>query len=209
MDQLIEILLIGWGMSCASFTVLSRTVLRSLFCLVLTYALCAVHLLYAGAELLAIYYLIIYVGAVLVIFLFAVMITGVARHRMHSSIRYTLYAAAFIAFVVLIVVQSIKVELAETVLDVAEKKFGRGDDPFIKGLLTTGDYNLYALAKTLYTEYGIVIFNSGLLLLVAMLGCVRLCMHETSRIVRQDPPDQLGAEPAKVATTVFVYVEHD
>jgi NADH:ubiquinone oxidoreductase subunit 6 (subunit J) len=202
-------IIIIFGLFAAFLTIAARTVLRSLFFLIAVFIFSATHMLFIGAELMAIYYLVIYVGAILVIFLFVIMLTGSAQQTLYKSWRYPLYVVGCFFALTVITYQMLKVEFNDTLIKVFGDQFTITKTPTNPGLFTSGDYNIYALTKLLYEHYGLIVFNAGMLLFVAMLGTIRICLHQTNRVIRQTIEAQINKPPKKVVEPIFVYVEHD
>jgi NADH-quinone oxidoreductase subunit J len=137
-----------------------------------------------GAEFLAMILVVVYVGAVAVLFLFVVMMLDVDFASLRSGALQYLPIGALVGAVL----------LAELVLVLG----GWTIRPEISQAITapipavSGTTNTAALGQILYTRYVYFFQAAGLVLLVAMIGAIVLTLHHKPKARRQDPGDQIA-----------------
>ncbi len=136
-----------------------------------------------GAEFLAMVLVVVYVGAVAVLFLFVVMLLDINLLRMREGFLRYLPTGALIGLILLI-------ELAGIY---ASWSFGAAEP----GLLAApapdpgAVPNTDALGRLIYTDYIYLFQAAGLILLVAMIGAIMLTLRARSGILRQSIAHQL------------------
>ena len=173
----------------AAFMVISaRNPVHSVLYLILTFFNAAALFLLTGAEFLAMILLVVYVGAVAVLFLFVVMMLDVDFAELkRGALQYAPIGAlvGIILAAELIVVlggYAFAPELASTVA------------------LPTPDFavrsNTAALGDILYTQYVFYFQVAGMILLVAMIGAIVLTLRHKAGVKRQDISVQVGRTPS-------------
>jgi NADH-quinone oxidoreductase subunit J len=137
-----------------------------------------------GAEYLGMLTLIVYVGAVAVLFLFVVMMLNVNLGDLKSGFLSYLPFGGFIGVILLI----------EIVMMIGTWKY---KDAFIKTSqinISNDLSNTEAIGNVLYTEYLHYFQISGLILLVAMIGAILLTFRRKDNLKRQDITTQVSRE---------------
>jgi NADH-quinone oxidoreductase subunit J len=137
-----------------------------------------------GAEYLGMLTLIVYVGAVAVLFLFVVMMLNVNLGDLKSGFLSYLPFGGFIGVILLI----------EIVMMIGTWKY---KDAFIKTSqinISNDLSNTEAIGNVLYTEYFHYFQISGLILLVAMIGAILLTFRRKDNLKRQDITTQVSRE---------------
>ena len=173
----------------AAFMVISaRNPVHSVLYLILTFVNAAGLFLLTGAEFLAMILLVVYVGAVAVLFLFVVMMLDVDFAELkQGALQYAPIGALvglILAAELIIVVggYSFAPQLATTVAEqtppIAER------------------HNTAALGDILYTDYLFYFQIAGLVLLVAMIGAIVLTLRHKEGVKRQSIPVQVARTPA-------------
>ena len=175
----------------ASITVLSaiavissRNPVHSVLFLILAFVNSAGLFVLAGAEFLAMILLIVYVGAVAVLFLFVVMMLNVNYSDLKSGFLSYLPFGGLIGLVLII----------EIGLMIGTWKYR---DAFIKTSeikINSNLSNTEAIGNVLYTEYLHYFQISGLILLVAMIGAILLTYRRKDNLKRQDITTQVSRE---------------
>ena len=170
-------------------TVISRNPVHSVLWLILAFLSAAGLFVLLGAEFLAMLLMIVYVGAVAVLFLFVVMMLDVDFAELKSGMAKYMPVALLIGVVILMelamVFGSWKVaEEAESLRqavtpDVAEA------------------HNTVALGQLIYDDYIYLFQASGLILLVAMIGAIVLTLRHRTDVKRQNVVSQMHRDPAK------------
>lgn len=173
----------------AAFMVISaRNPVHSVLYLILTFFNAAALFLLTGAEFLALILLVVYVGAVAVLFLFVVMMLDVDFAELKAGALQYAPIGAFIGLILaaeLIVVlggYTLAPQLASTVVaptpDIATR------------------HNTAALGDILYTDYIYFFQIAGLVLLVAMIGAIVLTLRHKPNVKRQNISAQVARTPA-------------
>lgn len=173
----------------AAFMVISaRNPVHSVLFLILTFVNAAGLFMLAGAEFLAMILLVVYVGAVAVLFLFVVMMLDVDFAELKSG---ALQYAPIGALVGLILAGELIVVLGGYAF--APKLASTIAKP-IPPLATRS--NTAALGDILYTDYIYYFQIAGLVLLVAMIGAIVLTLRHKEGVRRQSIAAQVARTPA-------------
>ncbi len=173
----------------AAFMVISaRNPVHSVLYLILTFFNAAALFLLTGAEFLAMILLVVYVGAVAVLFLFVVMMLDVDFAELKRGALAYAPAGALVGLILaaeLIVVlggYTFAPQLASTVSQATPDLATRS--------------NTAALGDILYTDYLFYFQISGLVLLVAMIGAIVLTLRHKPGVKRQSISEQVARTPA-------------
>src|ERR687889_41036 len=163
----------------------SRNPVQSVLFLILAFVNAAGLFLMMGAEFLAIILVIVYVGAVAVLFLFVVMMLDVDFATLRAGVaRYWPFGFG-LAFVLLVEIFFAVMAWNAGTLSGA-----------VRGAPTAPDLpNIEALGRVLYTRYLYVFEGAGLVLLVAMIGAIVLTHRTRSGLRPQKVSDQVRRRP--------------
>jgi NADH-quinone oxidoreductase subunit J len=182
----------------AIMVTVSKNTVHSVFFLILDFISISCLFIMIGAEFLGMIMLIVYVGAVAVLFLFVVMMLNVAQQKnewfisQESSghIPVGLIISAIIFFELIIVVGGWKYK----------------PDLFkINNLNLSGEIsNTHSLGQVLYTDYIHIFQLSGMILLVAMIGAIVLTFRQRSGVKRQSYIKQISRERSEGVQVVNV-----
>ena len=178
MTALLFYLFSGVLIASALMVISSRNPVHSVLFLILAFVNAAALFLMMGAEFLAMILVIVYVGAVAVLFLFVVMMLDVDFAALREGFLNYLPVGALIGLVFLI----------ELLLVVG----GWAMDPNLIHTPTAvtaageGITNTQALGRVLYTQYFYFFQAAGLILLVAMIGAIVLTLRERVGVKRQN-----------------------
>ena len=168
------------------FTVVSRNPVHSVLWLILTFLSSAGLFVTLGAEFVAMLLIIVYVGAVAVLFLFVVMMLDVDFAQLKAEMTKYLPLALLIGVVILM-----QLGMALGVWGFSDGIEGRIAAP-------AGEMdNTRALGMLLYDDYILLFQLSGLILLVAMIGAIVLTLRHRVDIKRQNVLNQMYRDPAK------------
>ena len=166
----------------------SKNTVHSVFFLILDFISISCLFIMIGAEFLGMIMLIVYVGAVAVLFLFVVMMLNVAQQKNQwflssqssSHIPVGLIISTVIFFELIIVIGGWKYK--PNLLQATDTKL-------------IGDIsNTHSLGQILYTDYIHVFQISGMILLVAMVGAIVLTFRQRSGVKRQSYIKQISRE---------------
>jgi NADH-quinone oxidoreductase subunit J len=181
----------------SAFMVISaRNPVHSVLFLILVFFNAAGLFLLTGAEFLAMILLVVYIGAVAVLFLFVVMMLDIDFAELRSGI---LQYAPIGALVGLILAAELIVVVGGSVLtpQAAQSITMPIPSPAVRT-------NTAALGDVLYTNYVYFFQVSGLILLVAMIGAIVLTLRHRENIKRQDISKQVARTPATAVEVVKV-----
>jgi NADH-quinone oxidoreductase subunit J len=173
----------------SAFMVISaRNPVHSVLFLILTFFNAAGLFMLAGAEFLAMILVIVYVGAVMVLFLFVVMMLDVDFAELKQG---ALQYAPIGALVGLVLVAELIVVTGGYIFE--PKLLASAAQP-MPDLLARS--NTAALGDILYTNYIYYFQIAGMVLLVAMIGAIVLTLRHKVGIKRQSIPGQVARTPA-------------
>ena len=149
-----------------------------------------------GAEFLAMILVIVYVGAVAVLFLFVVMMLDIDFAQLRSGFVRYLPIGAFIGFLL----------LAELILVIGRWAIAPGVPSAAGGLALGGVplSNTRALGDILYTRYLFAFQAAGLILLVAMIGAIVLTLRHRADVRKQSIAAQLARTRAQSVEVIKV-----
>ena len=182
----------------AIMVTVSKNTVHSVFFLILDFISISCLFIMIGAEFLGMIMLIVYVGAVAVLFLFVVMMLNVAQQKNQwfasskssSHIPVGLLVSLIIFFELIIVVGGWKYKpdlLNSTTITISQT--------------TT---NTHALGNVLYTDYIHLFQLSGMILLVAMIGAIVLTFRQREGLKRQSYVSQISREKKEGVKVVDV-----
>lgn len=186
------VLAVGSGVMVVS----SRNPVNSVLFLIFCFFNAAGLFLLLGAEFLAMVLVVVYVGAVAVLFLFVVMMLDIDGLKLREGVAQYLPTGAVIGLVLL-------VELATLF---GGWVFAPDVEALIRSPAPTAAQvtNTEALGRLLYTDYAYLFQASGLVLLVAMIGTILLTHRSRSGVRKQKIADQIArtgtVEVRKVTT---------
>ena len=166
------------------FTVVSRNPVHSVLWLILSFISSAGLFVLLGAEFVAMLLIIVYVGAVAVLFLFVVMMLDVDFAELKAEMARYLPLGLLIGVIVLL-----QLLFAFGVCDYSLGYEGRIEAAF--GMNT----NSAELGVIIYDKYILIFQLSGLILLVAMIGAIVLTLRHRTDIKRQDVMAQMMRDP--------------
>ena len=169
--------------ACAVVTV--KNPVHAALSLVLTFFTSAVIWLSLEAEFLAISLVLVYVGAVIVLFIFVVMMLDINIARLREGfVRYLPLGLAVAAIMLLLMLNVVTSDVF--VLDA-------GSEPVAKA----ADYsNTKALGSVLYTEYVFAFEIAAVILLVAIIAAISLTMRKRTQTKYQSPSAQIKVRKA-------------
>jgi NADH-quinone oxidoreductase subunit J len=152
----------------ATLVVTSKNPVHSVLFLILSFFNAAALFLIAGAEFLAMILVVVYVGAVAVLFLFVVMMLDIDFEQLRGGLqRYAGIGAAVGAAL-----------LAEIVIAIGGWQLAPQADQRLVSPIPNGVSNIQALGSILYTDYLFLFQAAGLVLLVAMIGAIVLTLRD-------------------------------
>ena len=165
----------------------SKNTVHSVFFLILDFISISCLFIMIGAEFLGMIMLIVYVGAVAVLFLFVVMMLNVAQQKNqwfiaknssgHIPVGLLISTIIFFELIIVIGGWKYKPDLFETT-----------------NLITDEISNTHSLGQVLYTDYIHIFQISGMILLIAMIGAIVLTFRQREGIKKQSYLKQISRE---------------
>lgn len=171
----------------AIFVVLSRNPVHSVLFLILTFVSAAGLFLLTGAEFLALILIVVYVGAVAVLFLFVVMMLDVDFKALKKG---ALDYAPIGAIIGVILLAELVVAVSGAYYRPAPAVVTALPMPPISQVT-----NIEALGHVLYTRYIMFFQMAGLILFVAMIGAIVLTLRHKASTKRQSISNQVARRP--------------
>ena len=171
------------------FTVISRNPVHSVLWLILAFLSSAGLFVLLGAEFVAMLLIIVYVGAVAVLFLFVVMMLDVDFAELRAGMAKYMPLALLIGVILLM-----QLGMAFGVWEVSEIAASQLSAPTP---LATETQNTAALGLLLYDRYFLLFQLAGLILLVAMIGAIVLTLRHRQDVKRQNVLAQMYRDPKK------------
>ena len=171
----------------AAMVIFSRNPVHSVLFLILGFFNAAGLFLIAGAEFLAMILVIVYVGAVAVLFLFVVMMLDVEFSPKRESLQRYAPIGGAIGVVL----------LAELVLTLGRWRIAPNVRDLPHARVVDAASNTEALGRLIYTDYVFLFQACGLVLLVAMIGAIVLTLRERPVGKRQDVARQHARVPSQ------------
>jgi NADH-quinone oxidoreductase subunit J len=169
--------------------VLARNPVHSVLWLILAFFSSAGLFVLLGAEFVAMLMIIVYVGAVAVLFLFVVMMLDVDFAELRGGLAKYLPIGLLIGLILL-------VELGLVFGQWAFAPEAEAARAAVTPALEDTQ-NTIALGQLIYTQYIYLFQTAGLILLVAMIGAIVLTMRHRPNIKRQDVLAQMYRDPEK------------
>ena len=180
----------------AIMVTVSKNTVYSVFFLILVFVSVSILFIMIGAEFLGMIMLIVYVGAVAVLFLFVVMMLNVTEHIMQRSSRKGLINNISVGSVVGIII------FLELLVVAGGWKY---KGTFVSLSATNLNLsNTHALGNILYTDYIHLFQIAGIILLVSMIGAITLTFSKRENVKRQNYFEQIQREKASAISLVDV-----
>ena len=175
----------------------SKNTVHSVFFLILDFISIYCLFIMIGAEFLGMIMLIVYVGAVAVLFLFVVMMLNVAQQKnqwfiseqdsKHIPIGLLISAIIFVELIIVIGGWKYKPNLIENT-----------------NLISNKISNTHSLGQVLYTDYIHIFQTSGMILLIAMIGAIVLTFRQREGVKKQSYLKQISRERSEGVEVIEV-----
>jgi NADH-quinone oxidoreductase subunit J len=185
----------GVAVASAFMVIAGRNPVHSVLWLILTFVNAAGLFLLIGAEFLAMILVVVYVGAVAVLFLFVVMMLDVDFAELREGFLQYLPIGALVGLIFLV----------ELLLVVGAWVSGPGVSAAIQSPIPAASQmtNTEAIGRVLYTTYVHYFQLAGIVLLVAMIGAIVLTLHHRPDARRQN----VAAQNARTRATAIEVVK--
>lgn len=169
----------------ALMVIFSKQPINSVLFLIFSFINAAGIFLLAGAEFLALIMVIVYVGAVAVLFLFVIMMLDFNPDTIKKEVGKHLYVGLFIGFILFL----------EIILMMYSPELFSYEYQVVGNIDKTSLTNTEMLGNLIYTEYFLQFQISGFILLVAMIGAIVLTLRHRDYVRRQVVSDQVARDP--------------
>ena len=173
-------------LASALFVIMAKNPVHSVLWLILAFFSAAGLLVLIGAEFLAMLLVVVYVGAVAVLFLFVVMMLDVDFAELKGEMARFMPLGLLIGVIILMQ------------LGIVFGSWTAGEGVTMVEAPVAGEVeNTRALGMLLYDRYIYLFQAAGLILLVAMVGAIVLTLRHRKDVKRQDVLAQMWRDPAK------------
>ena len=186
-EALIFYLFAGIAIASAVVVISARNPVHSVLFLILAFFNAAGLFILLGAEFLAMILVIVYVGAVAVLFLFVVMMLDIDFVELRRGFLQYLPIGGVIGLVMLVELLAV---LTGWVLTPEATKHAVAPMPAPETVTNT-----HALGELIYTHYFYLFQVAGLVLLVAMIGAIVLTHRKREGVYHQNIADQIARRP--------------
>jgi NADH-quinone oxidoreductase subunit J len=186
----------GIMLASAFMVISSRNPVHSVLFLILAFVNASGLFIMTGAEFLGLLLIVVYVGAVAVLFLFVVMMLDVDFAELRGGFLQYLPIGALISIIFL--VELILVVGSWVTAPVATGSTAQPTPPVDEVR------NIEALGNILYTDHIFFFQIAGMILLVAMVGAIVLTLRHKPGVRRQDIATQVGRDPKTAIRNVNV-----
>ena len=175
------------GVLSSCMVIITINPVHAVFFLILVFCFSSCVLLLLTVDFMSIIFVVVYVGAIAVLFLFIVMMLNIKQAQVKESfMRYW-----FLTFSLGVVFSS------ELFVYFKSNFYNIYSEENISWIQTLSSLdNIVLLGELLYTEFVFVFLASGLVLLVAMLGTIMLTLHHSYQVRRQQVYKQVGRDTA-------------
>jgi NADH-ubiquinone oxidoreductase chain 6 len=168
----------------ATLVIRAKNPVHSVLFLILVFCNASGLLVLLGLDFFAMILLVVYVGAIAVLFLFVVMMLNSKVTEIHENIYHYLPVGGIIGLIFLLemclIVDNDYIPILPTQLNQSYLSYTDYAD------LVQSWTNIESIGNLLYTSYSLFFLLCSLILLVAMIGAIVLTMHKTTKVKKQD-----------------------
>jgi len=182
----------------AIMVTVSRNTVHSVFFLILVFISVSILFIMIGAEFLGMVMLIVYVGAVAVLFLFVVMMLNITEQSATRSLRKGLVNNISVGSIVGLII------FLELLVVIGGWKYKGNFIPLSETNFNLTLSNTHQLGNVLYTDYIHLFQISGIILLIAMIGAITLTFSKKENVKRQSYFKQIQREKETAVSLVEV-----
>ena len=182
----------------AIMVTVSRNTVYSVFFLILVFVSVSILFIMIGAEFLGMIMLIVYVGAVAVLFLFVVMMLNVTEQANKPNGRKGLINNISVGSIVAAII------FLELLVVIGGWKYKGDFVPLSETNFYSEVSNTHEIGNVLYTDYIHLFQVAGMILLVAMIGAITLTFQKRENIKRQNYFEQIEREKSTAISLIDV-----
>ena len=181
----------------AIMVTVSKNTVHSVFFLILDFISISCLFIMIGAEFLGMIMLIVYVGAVAVLFLFVVMMLNVAQQKNQWFISEENSGHIPVGLLISVII------FFELIIVIGGWKYK--PDLFKTGNISSNEVtNTHSLGQILYTDYIHIFQISGMVLLIAMIGAIVLTFRQREGVKKQSYLKQISRERSEGVEVIEV-----
>ena len=180
--------------SSGALTILSRNPVHSVLWLILAFFNAAGLMILLGAEFIAMLLVIVYVGAVAVLFLFVVMMLDIDFAELRAG-----FVKNFPLGMLLAAVLFVELFVGIVVRSAGAMQLGTPDGTAAP---LAGAFNIESIGALLYTRYLFLFEAAGILLLVALIGAIVLTHRQRGGVRGQNVAKQVARRPEEATINV-------
>lgn len=167
----------------SSMVIISKNPVRAALMLILSFITTSAIWILLQAEFLALSLVLVYVGAVMVLFLFVILMLDIKKEEIRGKfVQYLPLVVCVLVFFLILIIYSL------------QSKFFAGD--IFPQKLAVNISNVKLLGKMLFTEYLLAFELAGVVLLVALVSAVALTFRGAQDRKKQDPARQVKVKKA-------------
>ena len=172
----------------ASLVIRAKNPVHSVLFLVLVFCNTAGLLILLGLDFFAMILLVVYVGAIAVLFLFVVMMFNIKIAEIHENALRYLPVGGIIGLIflceIILIVDNDSIPLLPTLLSLDSLSYN------VYASQIQSWTNIESVGNLLYTTYSFFFLLASIILLVAMIGAIVLTMHKSTLVKTQDVYEQ-------------------
>ena len=168
----------------------SKNTVHSVFFLILDFISISCLFIMIGAEFLGMMMLIVYVGAVAVLFLFVVMMLNVAQQKNEWFVSTKNSSHIPVGLLISLII------FFELIIVIGGWKFKPDLVTSMSLSIDQNSTNTHLIGSVLYTDYIHIFQLSGMILLVAMIGAIVLTHRTRNGVLKQNVAHQLSRDPS-------------
>lgn len=188
----------GLAVLSALLVITQNNPVRCVLFLVVTFFASAVLWIFAQAEFLALILVLVYVGAVMTLFLFVVMMLDVETESIKSHlVRYLPFGLIIVAFLTGLLMVAVPADSFRSPVEQAEKAIPVSSEMVVDTAVDIEKLNEHKVSNTeelgmvLYTDYVLAFELAAVILLVAIISAITLAHRTLRRSKRQDIVKQI------------------
>lgn len=171
----------------AAMTIAASNPVHSVFYLIFTFVNASALFFLLGVEFLAVIFLIVYVGAVSILFLFVVMMLNI------KLVEWTESLTRFVP--ITLIIGLVFLSQATTLLNSFSNTNLLSNGEFVDWIRSFINFsNVEILGQYLYTDFSFLFLLCSMILLVAMIGAIILALDHHRQIKRQDLYSQISTQ---------------
>lgn len=198
---------------CSFLLIFAKNPIHSVLYLICCFLNGAGFILFLGLEFLAVIFIIIYVGAIAVLFLFVVMMLDIKILEINESLVKYLPISFFLALIFIIEIlfsfssfySSINT-ISFTLNDFWFNIFSLNNSSPLKLFsLSSFHKNIQNFSSVLYIDFFFIFWCAGILLLLAMVGAIVLTLNKNVFIKRQSVYDQINRNANRAVQLYFYW----